>query len=276
MPEDDPTGDGGGLRETVVRWACLRRRRHDRPRPPIYSDIVRLPILVYHQIAIQPPGCWYPGNYVEPSDFAAQLGFLRKAGYSTISFSRYLEFLDGRGNLPRRPIILTFDDGYRSVLTSGYPCLSKYGFTASVFVVAACVGGTNDWDRNALQEPLLSSDEILELQRNGVEFQSHTYTHARLTAIPRQHASDELARSRSDLELLLGAPVHTISYPYGAYSAEVESLARDAGYRAGVITRRRLNRPTTNPLTLRRIAISNRTTLSRFAWDLMRLRVHGD
>src|SRR5262249_22150774 len=130
--------------------------------------------------------------------------------------------------------------------------------------------------RDASPESLLSSDEILELQRNGIEFQSHTRTHARLTAIPREHARDELTRSRSDLELLLGAPVHTISYPYGAYSPEVESLAREAGYRAGVVARGRLNRPTTNPLALRRIAISNRTTLSRFAWDLMRLHVHGD
>jgi len=237
---------------------------------------MRLPILVYHQIAVQPPDCWYPGNYVEPADFAAQLGFLWKAGYSTISFSRYLEYLDGGGSLPRRPIILTFDDGYRSILTTGYPCLSKYGFIATVFVVAGRIGGMNDWDGNALRETLLSSDDILALQQNGIEFQSHTLTHARLTAIPRQHAREELARSRTDLELLLGAPVHTISYPYGAYSAEVESLAREAGYRAGVITRRRLNRPTTNPLTLRRIAISNRTTLARFAWDLVRLRVHGD
>ncbi|MBL8984049.1 MAG: polysaccharide deacetylase family protein [Gemmatimonadetes bacterium] len=236
----------------------------------------RLPILVYHQVDDIPPNCWYPGNYVGPAQFAAQLSLLQRLGYSTITFAQYLAFRRGEGTIPTRPIILTFDDGYMSVKTNAYPQLVARGMTATVFVVSGQVGGTNAWDSQATQESLLGTEDILAMQAGGVEFQSHTHTHARLPTLTPDALRHELAHSRAELQSLLGVPVEVISYPYGAHAPQVTAMARETGYQAGVISRRRLNAPTTDPLALRRISITSRTSVARLAWDLLRLRLHRD
>lgn len=208
--------------------------------------------------------------------FEAQLRLLQRAGFESITFAEYLDFRAGRRSLPRRPILLTFDDGYRSVFDTAHPLLSRFGFRATVFVVSRAIGGTNGWDPDEAQVPLLSAGEIESLGSQGIEFQSHTRTHARLTALPASAALAELRDSRLDLESLLGAPVRAICYPYAAHSPSVEMLAKEAGYTLGVTIRRRLNRDDTNPLALRRIAVTYETSLARFGWDLVRLRLHGD
>lgn len=236
----------------------------------------RLPILVYHQVDDVPANCWYPENYVRPAQFGAQLALLRRAGYSTVTFQQYLAARRGEATLPARPVIITFDDAYTSVHARAWPLLRAHAMTATVFVVAAQVGGTNAWDAQAAPERLLSAEEIHAMQDGGIEFQSHTQTHARLPTLTRAVMREELLASRESLQSLLGAPVNVIAYPYGAHSAEVAEVAREVGYEAGVVTRRRLNDASTNLLALRRIPVSFRTSLARFGWDLFRLRFHHD
>ena len=235
-----------------------------------------IPALAYHKVAEIPPGTRHRKNYVRPEQFRSQLKMLRGSGHTSITVSDYLAYRRGERELPDRPVMLTFDDGYSSNFEIAFPIARDHGFTATVFVVSQMIGGTNCWDDDEIQERLLDADEIRHLQTQGFEFQSHTRTHASLVAIDDATALRELHGSRCDLEDLLGKEVEAIAYPWSRYDARVERLAEQAGYRGGVILRRRLNFDHTPLFALRRIGISHTTSLARFAWDLFRLRWRGD
>jgi peptidoglycan/xylan/chitin deacetylase (PgdA/CDA1 family) len=233
---------------------------------------MRLPILMYHKVDRIPASARYPRNYVLPEQFEAQLAALTRWGYETISFAAWLAHRRGEPMLPRRPIILTFDDGYRSTYVNAWPVLRRYGATATVFLVSGLIGKTNAWDAAEIQEPLLGPGEIAEMRAGKIEFGSHTKTHAALTTVPPARAREELADSRAALERLLGEQVRVLCYPYGKQNAAVRALARDAGYEAAVIARRRLNSRSTDPLRLTRLRIAPSTGLAGLRWTLGRLR----
>src|SRR5207244_10971930 len=87
-----------------------------------------------------PPGARYVRNYVLPEQFEAQLAALARWGYRTVSFGEWLAYRRGAADLPRRPIIVTFDDGYRSTYEIAWPLLQRFGYTATVFLVSASTG----------------------------------------------------------------------------------------------------------------------------------------
>jgi peptidoglycan/xylan/chitin deacetylase (PgdA/CDA1 family) len=173
-------------------------------------------------------------------------------------------------------VVITFDDGYLSNLEVALPILQRHGYSATIFLVSHLLGRTNVWDPDEPQEPLLGPDHVREMQRAGVDFQSHTCTHARLTALPPGEALRELRDSRAALEQTLGTPVEAVAYPWGAHDAAVERLAEEAGYAAGLAVRRRTNFDHTPPLALRRIPVWRSTPLAQLAWDLVRLPWRGD
>ncbi|HYL20704.1 MAG TPA: polysaccharide deacetylase family protein [Gemmatimonadales bacterium] len=232
---------------------------------------MKLPILLYHKIDDIPAGARYPQNYVTPQQFDTQLAFLKRFGYRSISFANYLAYRHGTARLPRRAVIITFDDGYRSNCDIAFPILTRHGFTATIFLVAGRVGQTSGWDTEDVPEPLLDAGAIRAMQAEGIEFQSHTTTHPRLTRLPPWAALEELCSSRVQLAELLGRPVSVVAYPYGDYNDEVMRFARDAGYEAAAIVRRRINHDTTDLFALHRIPVKYLTSLGRFAWDLLRL-----
>lgn len=233
---------------------------------------MKLPILLYHKIDTIPWAAGYPANYVAPTRFDAQLALLRRLGYETISFADYLAYRRGESGLPRRSVIITFDDGYRSLRANALPILRRHGFRATVFLVARLIGKTNAWDEGELEEPLLDGADIAAMQADGIDFQSHTLEHRRLTALEPAQALEDLRRSRECLGDLLGRPVRVLAYPYGEADRSTHEIARAAGYEAAVILRRRLNTDATDLFALNRIPVTNRTSLAQFAWDLFRLR----
>jgi peptidoglycan/xylan/chitin deacetylase (PgdA/CDA1 family) len=237
---------------------------------------LKLPILVFHKIAPVPPDSQFPRNYVRPEQFDALLGWLRSAGYVSIRFEQYVAHRHGEATLPPKPIILTFDDGYRSNAEIALPIMKKHGFRATIFVVPGHLGQTNRWDAEEKQEPLLSAEEIRELHADGFAFGSHTMHHSRLTAAPAALALEELRASREALEALLQEPVRTICYPWAQHNEAVRRLAQEAGYTCGVGIRRRLNRPSTDIMALHRIPVTYLDSTWRVRWDLLRLRFRSE
>jgi peptidoglycan/xylan/chitin deacetylase (PgdA/CDA1 family) len=237
---------------------------------------VVVPALAYHKVAEIPTGAVHRGNYVTPEQFIAQLRYLRGRGFEAISFGDLLAHRRGEIDLPDRPVLITFDDGYRSILDVALPALRDNGFFATLFVVTELLGATNRWDADEIQEPLLSVDEVRRVREDGHDVQSHTRTHPDLNALSAREALLELRASRLDLERILGAPVRIVAYPWGNPAPRVCDLAKQAGYDAGVILRRRVNFDSTPAFELRRIGINSQTSIARFAWDLARLRWRGE
>lgn len=231
-----------------------------------------LPILMYHIVDEIPSGMRHVGNYVLPEQFDAQLTAISRWGYVPITIEDWLDFRAGRRKPPPRPIALTFDDGYRTNHDIAWPLLRRHGMTATVFLVANLIGGTNCFDVNGPEEPLLNPEQIRAMQAAGIQFGSHTCTHGSLIDMKPNEALHELTHSRATLMALLGRPVITLAYPYNKQNSTVRALARQAGYQAAVLGRGRANARWTNPRALMRIGVDTYTTVETLGQRLTRLR----
>jgi peptidoglycan/xylan/chitin deacetylase (PgdA/CDA1 family) len=229
-----------------------------------------LAILMYHKVDQILPGTRYPGNHVLPEAFDEQLAELKHWNYQSITLDEWIAYKEKRAGLPRRPIIITFDDGYRSTYHTAWPTLQRYGFSATVFLVASLIGKTNAWDVDERQEPLLDESEIREMQSGGITFGSHTQSHRALTRIPLEEAARELADSRKILESILGRSVTSLCYPFAKQNRAIRNLARKTGYDAAVIGRGGTNRVWTDQYALRRIKVDTATTIGQLKKKLHR------
>lgn len=174
-------------------------------------------VLAYHRVAAGNTG---PVPAVTPGDFARQLDYLERAGYQSISPGVLASYLDGRGRLPRRAVLITFDDGWADNYTTAWPLLRARHFTATVFMVSGRIGRAN----------CLSDAQLLALQRAGWTIGAHTVSHRHLSALSPREAADEILRSRNVLRHILHAPVDAFAYPYGDQNEAVRALARSAGF----------------------------------------------
>jgi peptidoglycan/xylan/chitin deacetylase (PgdA/CDA1 family) len=171
---------------------------------------------------------------VSPSAFRAHMRSLRDNGFSGIALGRLLDAWEGRASLPPRPVVLTFDDAFRSFGEVARPVLEAAGFSATVFAVAGRCGGTNDWPGQlpaVPRLPLLSAAELRDLAAAGFEIGSHGLTHAALDGLAASEAEREVVGSKRALEDALGRRVEVLAYPYGRTSPRVRGLAA-AHYRA--------------------------------------------
>lgn len=167
---------------------------------------------------------------VHPRRFDQQLRLLAALGLRGVSLNEAL----ARGD--RRAVALTFDDGYGDFVSEVMPALARYGMHASVYVVAGRIAGTNDWDADSPQVPLMTADEVRAAAAAGHEVGSHSLTHARLPGLDPETLRREVAESRRVLEELLDAPVEGFAFPYGEHDAAAVDAARKAGYRYACVT----------------------------------------
>ena len=219
----------------------------------------RIKVLMYHRIVADEDVS--PGERefcIDAKVFRSHLRILERMGFTAITFNDFDLFKRGELNLPRKPIILTFDDGYRDTYELAVPILREYGMKAVVFVIADPKIRMNDWDSgyDITPAPLMTPEQIVELHSAGFEIGSHSLTHPRLTQISRGQAWEEITRSRMLLEILINAPVRTFSYPYGLNNAAVCRLVRDAGYTYGCGVYSGPAAFGTDPFDIRRIAPS--------------------
>jgi len=161
---------------------------------------------------------------VHPRRFDRQLRWLRRRGMRGVGMR---ELLAGGGG---RMVGLTFDDGYRDFATEVMPALLRYGFGATVFVVAGSIGEHNSWDEPGPRKPLMTADEVRRAAGAGFEIGSHSLVHRRMPELTDGELSDHVRRSRLVLSALIGAEVTGFCYPYGAAGAREATAVREAGY----------------------------------------------
>jgi peptidoglycan/xylan/chitin deacetylase (PgdA/CDA1 family)/SAM-dependent methyltransferase len=222
----------------------------------------QLPILMYHRVA--PDGSPALAHYrVTPEAFEAQLHYLRDAGFYGIGLEEWCAAMQARRPLPGRAILITLNDGYSDFATHAWPLLKRYGFTATVFLVADAIGKSASWNRIYGEDvPLLGWPEIRRLQDEGVTFGSHTASHRPLTALSLEQIVREGARSRAILERGLGEPVRAFAYPYGDVDPVVQHLVGACGYTFGLSCHPRLSRLYDDLLALPRIEVTGLDSLA--------------
>lgn len=192
---------------------------------------VRVPILLYHYIEVNkdPKDTIRQSLTVSPYWFEEQAKFLVQNGYTTITLEELTDALMGKKDLPPKPVILTFDDGYRDFYTDAFPILKKYNLKATNFVFPNVLNKKNNMDTWMIQEVINSG---------LVTIGSHTLSHAYLPKLSKELAHKEISESKIVLEQIIGKPVRVFAYPYGAFDQSVVDLVRQAGYTAAVATTR--------------------------------------
>ncbi len=235
----------------------------------------RLPILMYHRIAASGSEALAPYR-VTPDAFEAQIRFLSEQGFKGVSVHDWSSHIVFGSALPRGAVAITFDDGYVDFLEHAWPVLDRYGFSATVFLVADRIGGSNTWDSEHGETiPLLDWPRIRELQASGIEFGSHTASHAWLPSLSSREVVAELTRSRQHLEDGLGTAVDSLAYPWGAFNKRVQFLAGACGYEVGVSTAPGTCEARHALLALPRLEIEGSDSLESFAAKLERPSVAG-
>lgn len=185
--------------------------------------------LMYHSVA---PGSADPYRItVSPGRFAAQMHWLARHGLRGVSVRELLAAGPGPA---RRMVGLTFDDGYADFATEVVPVLSRYGFTATVYLVAGKLGGYNDWDRGGPAKPLMTADQARRVAGHGMEIGSHGLGHRPLVPADAEVLDAEARRSKELLESLVGAAVPGFCYPYGLVSRTAAAAVERAGYEYAV------------------------------------------
>ena len=190
-----------------------------------------------------------------PDLFRRQIEGLLERGFTAVPLSHLLDGWDGLRPLPRRPRVITFDDGVASVHSLALPILSGLGMTATVFAVSGYVGRCNRWAGQASDVPrlpMLSWSALQELAAAGWEIGAHTVSHPLLDALSVQQAEREIIDSRRMLEDRLGIGVTSFAYPYGRATTGTREVV-SAHFRAACGTRLRSARPARERAELPRI-----------------------
>ena len=198
-----------------------------------------LAILAFHKIGEPPAGTWTTWNYISEAIFVAQLETLSQAGYAVIGLPEFLAGLEHPDALPERAALLTFDDGYASMLTVTQPILTRFEFPAVLFVPTDHVGGSNRFDHdNEPDEPICDWEQLRELTARGTQVQSHGVTHRTFAELTTAELVRELADSKACLEDALQQPVEVLAFPYGDGGTDPETTDRElerAGYKAACL-----------------------------------------
>lgn len=243
-----PTTDGSTA-STAVSAAPRRLPRRLRLPTALPKRQVDVPILMYHRIDRTDPSLPEVTRSltVTPEDFARQMRWLADAGYTAISTRQLFAALYGDATLPRRPVLLTFDDGYRDVLRYAAPILKRYRFHAVAFVITDRISGPDT--------SFLTWGQLRRLERAGFEIGSHSRSHPDLRALSDSALADQLVGSRRALEERLRHPVQALAYPAGRYDGRVIAAARGAGYVLAVTTRPGREQRARAPFELMRLPV---------------------
>jgi len=200
---------------------------------------------------------------VSPATFAAQLGYLRSAGFTTITAGELPARLAGDiGKLPDRPVVLTFDDGYGDFHSRAMPLLKHHGLTATLFVTTGWVQDAGM--RLAAPGRMLNWIQVTEVAGAGVEIGAHSRRHPQLDQLPRKLVREELCSSKQWLEDKLGFPVPGLSYPFGYSSARVREVAREVGYGYAYAVSNMTASPASDLFALPRLTVRRATTMPAF------------
>jgi peptidoglycan/xylan/chitin deacetylase (PgdA/CDA1 family) len=206
------------------------------PRPAIGR--LRLRILAYHAIADLDDDPVIAEYAVPPGRFAAHLDVLEGSGWSFVDLDAVLAALAGERALPRRALLLTFDDAYADLLEVARPLLVERGIPAVAFAIAGELGGTNGWDsrRGAASLALLDAEGLRTVAADGIEVGSHGSSHAALPEIAAGQLEDEIAGSARRLEELGLPRPRSFSYPFGRWNPGIAAAVRAAGYELALTT----------------------------------------
>lgn len=221
-----------------------------------------VPILCYHNLAPQSKGRLVLGV----KSFEEQMHYLKSQGYRVVSLKEFLEFTSLKKQLPRKSLVLTFDDGYRGFIQYAYPILKELGFTATLFVYTDYIGAG---------VTALSWADLKKLAAEGFDIEAHSKSHGNMRRAATESADEYTKRLAAELNVPkdlfsknLGYLPQSLAYPYGSQDDVVVQRTKERGYVAAFTVRRQGNPSFVEPLRIHRSQIYSEMSLDDFIKNL--------
>jgi len=217
-------------------------------------------VLMYHAISDAPGP-----TSIGPATFRAQMDVLSARGYQPVSLRELVAWHEGRGVLPPRAAVITFDDGFADFAEQAAPVLLERGWGATVFLPTGCVGGKENWDgAEKPARPLMTWAQVEHLAGRGIDFGAHSVSHSDLTKLGPDDMEREIRQSSKDIESHLGEAPMSFAPPYGRSSDAVRAAIGN-WFRVSVGTRLQRATRDCDLLDLPRIEMHYFRDLAR--WD---------
>ncbi len=182
-----------------------------------------VPVLYYHSIEYE------KGNELRlPKEkFREQMKFLKENGYTTLTMNELYDFLAHDKPVPDKSVVITFDDGYRDNYENAFPILKEFGFKATIFIITSTIDKEEDF---------LTSNQLKEMERYGIDIESHTVNHDKLDRLSYDKQLYTLKNSKEFLEKLLNRKIYYFAYPYGEWNENTIKALKNAGYKMAFTT----------------------------------------
>lgn len=202
-----------------------------------------VPVLMYHSIGTSKLNPYV----VSPDRLNMDMKYLKDNGFTTLSTDELYDFMVKNKPIPKKSILITFDDGYEDNYINAFPILKKYNFKATVFVITGYVDKSKYF---------LSSAQLKEMQKSGIDIESHTNLHDKLEACTYDAQLETLKTSKKFIENTLNKTIKYISYPFGSYNLDTLKAVNAAGYKMAFTTNGRWANKSNGILNLNRVFIS--------------------
>lgn len=226
---------------------------------PQKLDQYQVPILMYHYIRdFNDPNDEIGTKLsVSPEKFEQQLKWLKENGYQTFDFNYldnpYVIHSTSSEQVSYKPIIITFDDGYKDAYTNAFPILQKHQMKATFYIITTYVDNNND--------RYINWDEIYQLKDAGMNIGSHTITHPSLDKSYDDRLEKEVVESKKIIEEKIGVPISDFCYPSGKYDERTINKLKETGYKTAVTVHNGIADQNSNLFELPRIRMTNNTNL---------------
>ena len=235
---------------------------------------MKIPVLYYHKIDFPQKNAIYKGLYVTPKQFKRQMALLKIMGYNTVKPEDLLSFIKGHKLSVKKPVLITFDDGYENNFINAYPILKNLGFTSLIFISTGFIGKKKSVldERENVPEDFLDKNEIKSMYNDGFYVGSHGINHYYLDRLDEGVLIGELIASKAYLENMLKTNIDFFSYPFGSYNLGVMRAVKKAGYLGAFTTVKGKVGIGDNSYELKRIAVNGYNTILNFLYKIIFLQ----
>jgi peptidoglycan/xylan/chitin deacetylase (PgdA/CDA1 family) len=221
-------------------------------RPTGKPGVEPVPILMYHVIAAPPAGAPFPGLYVTPAEFAAQMRALKGAGWHAVTLDQIEAYWrKGVALGAGKPIVLSFDNGYQSQYTQALPVLRRLGWVGDENIQLTGLPPSQGG---------LSQTQVHGLLSAGWELDTQGFSHADLIALDAQQLHYQVAVARTVVQQRYHVPVNWFCYPSGHYDATVVAAVKSAGYTGSTTVVPGWAQPDSDPYRLHRLRVLGGTS----------------
>ncbi len=227
-----------------------------------------VPILLYHSISPDDVEGEFAPWVLTPDQFDEQLYYLKANGYHGLTISDYVDAItDAKLELPERPVVITFDDGLADFGEHAVPLLRCYGFAATIYLVAGCMGKTCAWlePMGEGNRAMMSWNDVKTLPAAGIECGAHTLSHPELDTLSRSAALAEIKESKAVIERMTGLRITSFAYPHGYHDRAVRDLVEHSGYLSACAVKHGMSGADDDPFALARLMVTRDLSIDGFA-----------